>query len=203
MTPVSNMAAMTLPKNIAAAMEKVLGCGDKISSVLHDYSIARGGRAFNGFDAQIGIFDATVSTLRQVLELVKSEVNGKKVFSYKGLEYINTLTKEFASELIKIQPIFEDACMTRKLLDAKRKLEKKKAGKQKGKKLAAAVLVKPDVEDVVLDLDKEVFLEKIEHANWTLAKGPLSKCNLRLFDIQIHFLLVVQVVTLGSLSRDP
>jgi len=177
--------------NVAAVLSSVASFGGQLAAVFHNYSLIAE-RIPPGFEGAINILDATVATLKQVLSLLNDEAsNGsKKLFSEEGLRYVNLLALECATTLAKVEPIIETGCLGRKerniLLKQKRKAKK--------------VITTPD--PLSLSLDEKEFLEKIEKTRWSWANSDIEALMERLYDLQLHLLLVFQVVTVSALSRD-
>ncbi|TAQ90242.1 hypothetical protein B7494_g1416 [Chlorociboria aeruginascens] len=169
----------------------VSGYGNQVARVFHNYGLIAE-KVPRGFEGAINILDATVTTLNQVLSLLNDEVkdSGKRLFSEECLEYVQLLTKECAISLSKVEPAILEACLDRK----ERRLRKKslKGGKEESKEL-----------DLMgLKIDEKTFLEKVESANWNVAADAIEESMERLYDLQLHLLLVFQVITVGVLSKD-
>lgn len=180
-------------QDVAAVLTSVAAYGGQLAAVFHNYSlIAETIPA--GFEGAINILDATVATLKQVLTLLKDEAssNAKKVFSEEGLKYVQLLALECATTLAKVEPIIEEACLERK----ERKALQKQKRKTSPKKLVTVL------DPLSLTLDEKEFLEKIEKTKWSWATDDIEKCMERLYDLQLHLLLVFQVVTVSALSSD-
>lgn len=183
--------------NVDAAVKDVAAYGGNLAAVFHQYALTAE-RIPSGFEGATNILDATVSTLNQVSTLFKDEAEGfkdgtgKELFSIEGVIYVQRLVTECAKTLAKVEPFVDTACLPRKEFLAKIKRDKKELAK-KGE---------PEVDISGLKLDGKAFLEKVENTNWRLAQDPIEDCMERLYDLQLHLLLVYQVVTVGALSKD-
>lgn len=184
-------------ENVASITKKVAAYGSQLSSVFHSHSLSAE-KIPPGFEGAVNVLDATVATLNQVLSLLEIEVVavevgvGKGHFSQAGLEYVLLLAGECATTLAKVEPIVGNACLSAKELKAKRRREKRE--------LAKNGPVKIDIGG--LNLDQKAFLDTVENAKWSLATGEIEECMERLYDLQLHLLLVFQVVTVEIMSRD-
>lgn len=187
----------TSADNVATLTKKVSVYGNQLAAVFHSYGLSAE-RIPRGFEGAINILDATVVTLNRVLGLLESEAEdirdgtGKRHFSEGGLEYVKLLATECATTLAKVEPIVAGACLSSKELKTKRKREKKE--------LAKNGPVKVDIEG--LELDEKVFLDLVENAKWRVAEVDIEDCMERLYDLQLHLLLIFQVVKVGAMSRD-
>jgi hypothetical protein len=179
--------------NVAAILTKAAAYGGQLGAVFHNYSLTSD-YIPRGFEGAINILDATVATLKQVLTRLKEEVDDEKnLFSQEGLKYVRLLALECATTLAKVEPIISEACLERKERKALLKQRKKASKKEK--------TVIP-IDPTRLYLDEKDFLEKVEKAKWSWALDDIEKCMERLYDLQLHLLLVFQVVTVGALSKD-
>jgi hypothetical protein len=171
--------------------------GNHLAAVFHNHALAAESLP-PGFEGAINVLDATVVTLNQVLNLLNSEAAdikdglGKRHFSEAGLEYVKLLATECATTLAKVEPIVGNACLNAKDLKAKRRREKRE--------LAKNGPVKVDIS--ALKLDEKAFLDVVENTKWSLATVEIEECMERLYDLQLHLLLIFQVVTVGVMSRD-
>jgi hypothetical protein len=183
--------------NVAAITKKVAAYGSQLAAVFHSYALSAE-KIPRGFEGAINILDATVATLNQVLSLLKSEAegneadSGKRLFSEEGLKYVKLLATECATTLAKVQPIVADACLNAKELKAKRRRDKRELAKNGPL----------NVDIGALELDEKTFLVTVESTKWSLATSEIEECMERLYDLQLHLLLVYQVVTVGIMSRD-
>ena len=126
--------------------------------------------------------------------MCSSDLNSKKLLSEDGLKYIHTLAKECAVVLAKVEPAIADAGLDRRDRKSKRK---------NGKRTSSNHNVEMDSSK--LKLDEKEFLSKIEKARWSPSVPSIDDFRDyidRLYEIQLHALLVFQVVTVGALSRD-
>lgn len=176
--------------HVAAILTSVAGYGGQLAAVFHNYALIAE-RIPCGFEGAINILDATVAVLKQVLSLVKDEVEGKKLFSLEGLTYVQLLAQESANTLAKVEPLIAEACLERVDRKAKRKQRKRVANK-----------LVIDVDSLSLKLDEKDFLDKVEKAKWGWASDEIEKNMERLYDLQLHLLLIFEVVKVGALSKD-
>lgn len=182
---------------ISVAVKEVAAYGQKLAAVFHQYALIVE-RIPSGFEGATNILDATVASVNQVSSLLKDEeenalkASSKRHFSPQGILYVRLLISECAKTLAKVQPIVVDACLPRKEYQAKAKRDKKEL-KKNGQ---------PIVLPSELELDEKVFLENVVNTKWSIAIFPLEECMERLYDLQLHLLLVCQVVTVGVLSKD-
>ncbi len=184
-------------ENVATLTKKVGAFGTQLAAVFHNHALAAESLP-PGFEGAINVLDATVVTLNQILSLLNSEAEdikdglSKRHFSEVGLEYVKILATECATTLAKIEPIVGNSCLSAKDLKAKRRREKRE--------LAKNGPVKVDIG--VLKLDEKAFLNVVENTKWSLATPEIEECMERLYDLQVHLLLVFQVVTVGVMSTD-
>ena len=183
--------------NVATLTKKVSGFGGQLTTVFHSYGLSAE-RVPRGFEGAINVLDATVVALNQVLGLLESEAEyardgiSRRDFSEGALEYVKLLATECATTLAKVEPIVADACLSTKDLKAKRKQKRKESRKKHPVPL--------DID--TLELDQDSFLDAVERAKWRVATVGIEECMERLYDIQLHLLLVFQVVTVGVMSKD-
>jgi hypothetical protein len=177
--------------NVAAILASVAGYGGQLAAVFHNYALIAK-KIPSGFEGAINILDATVAVLKQALSLVEDEVEGKKVFSEEGLFYVRLLAQESANTLAKVEPILKEACLGR---------EERKS-KRKQKKRAELLSAGGNFNPLLLKLDEKHFLEIVEKAKWSWATDDIEKCMERLYDLQLHLLLVFEVVKVGMLSKE-
>lgn len=178
---------------------KVVGYGRQLATVFHQYAaIAK--KVPYGFEGATNILDAAITTLTQILDLLKEETvdpkgfTGKKLFSPEGISYVKQLVAECAKTLVKIEPIIADSCLSSREYRAKKRSDKKSLAKDGP----------PSMETVFssMKLDEKDFLAKLEKMDYIAINMPIERCMDRLYDLQLHLLLVFQVVTVGALSRD-
>lgn len=115
--------------DVVTITSKVAGYGGAIASVFTNYSISAK-KIPRGLEGAVNILNATIATLQQVSSHVKTEAASatdeqKQLLSRQGFEYVQLLATECASTFVKISSIVTEACLDRKELKAKRKLEKK------------------------------------------------------------------------------
>jgi hypothetical protein len=179
--------------DVAAILTSVAAYGGQLAAVFHNYSLTAE-RIPCGFEGAINILDATVATLKQILAPLNDEAgaSGKKLFSEEGLKYVHLLASDCATTLSEVEPAIEEACLERQ--------ERKALRKRKKKASYIKFIVVPD--PLSLKLDEKEFLEKVEKTKWSWAIGDIEKCMERLYELQLHILLVFQVVTVCALSRD-
>lgn len=182
---------------VAAQAKQVAAYGGQLASVFHQHALIAE-RVPAGLEGAINVLDASVATLNQILGLLNDEAKWvregscRMLFSNEGLIYVQLLVIETATTLARVEPAFVDACLDRKELKAKIKRDKK----------ASAKNGKPKVDLASLKLDEKAFLEAVENARWSATGETVSECMERLYDLQLHLLLVFQVVTVGGLSKD-
>ncbi|KAG4439503.1 hypothetical protein IFR05_005039, partial [Cadophora sp. M221] len=180
--------------DVVAITSKAAGYGGAIASVFTNYSISAK-KIPQGLEGAINILNATIATLQQVSSHLKTETSSaadeqKQLLSRQGLEYVHLLATECAATFVKISSIVSEACLDRKELKAKRKLERKSRAKKDD--------LKVDID--ALKLDTAAFTEAFENAKWICVAIPLEAVMERLHEIQLHLLLVHQVISLGELS---
>ena len=181
---------MANASHIATSLRSVAEYGDQLGAVFHKHALTAK-KIPRGFEGAINILDATVAVLKPVLDLVNQEADGKKFFSIEGLAYVELLVQECANTLAKVEPTMSEAGLEREERKARRKQSKKAA-----KKLTTAV------DPRSLMLDEKDFLNKVENAQWHWAgEGPMKVME-RLYDLQLHLLLISEVVSVGALSKD-
>ncbi|QSZ33776.1 hypothetical protein DSL72_005347 [Monilinia vaccinii-corymbosi] len=143
-------------------------------------------------DEHISLINSTIGTINEVLGLLRDEAgtNQNRLFSEEGRRYVKVLILECSEILQKIPPTAAKACLKR---------ERKK--KRKNSKKAKAEVVVP-VLPKQLKLDEEKFFSDLGNAVWYRVYDDQDVYMKRLKDVQLHLLLVYQVVTVGSLSRN-
>lgn len=176
---------------VACQAQSVANYGAQIAAVFHIHSLAAV-KVPSGFEGGINILDSTVTTLKQALELLNEEAAGRKLFNDEGLKYVQLLTLECATVLAKVEPLLVYACLSPKEAREKRKAERKLTAEKGEKK----------VDPLELKLDEKVFLETVETARWSRVDIEMEALMDRLYDLQLHLLLVFQVVKVGALSKD-
>lgn len=177
--------------HVATTLTSVAAYGGQLAKVFHNYALI----AENipcGFEGTVNILDAAVIVLQQVLTLVKDEAEGKKLFNGVGLAYAQLLGQQSANTLVKVQPIIAEACLEGKERKAKRNLKKKEARR----------IIPQEIDLLSLKLDEKAFLKEIEAAKWSRAFDEIEECMERLYDLQLHLLLLYEVVTVGALFKD-
>jgi hypothetical protein len=136
---------------VAAILTSLAAYGGKLAEVFHNHSITAGNlpRAFKG---TLNIFDAIVDSLKQVLSLVKDEVDGRNLFSRQGLEYVHIVALECATTLAKIGHIVAESCLEHKEHEALMERRKKASSEN-----PVTVL-----DPTKLNLDGKDFFDKVE-----------------------------------------
>jgi len=181
-------------RDVAAILKSVSTYGGKISSVFHNYSLIADQIPY-GFEGTINILDATNTTLTRVLNILQtkaesgSNIDGKVLLNNEGLKYVQLLALECATALAKIEPAVDEASLDGK---ERRALEKEK--RRLTKRPA------PPVNPLALSLDEEDFLERIEKTKWSRAVNDIDEAMERLYELQLHLLLVFQVASVSALS---
>jgi len=184
------------PETVSAVLKSVSSYGSQLAAVFHNFSLIAD-RIPSGFEGAVNILDATVTTLNQVLGLLKDEngpsarINGKILFNEEGLKYVRLLALECASTLAKVEPAIEEGLLDRK--DRKALLKQKKRASKKPMRV---------LDPLSLSLDEKELLEKTEKTKWSWVIGDIEKCMERLYELQLHLLLVFQVGTVCIVSRD-
>lgn len=178
------MAAPT--EDIEALLTSVISYGGQIAAVIHNHVLTCNPSAPDVFEGCVITLNGTTSTLMQILGIVGDHVeHGKNIFSKQGLEYAHLLAVECGNTLLNIETVFGIACLDR---------EERKALKKKQK---ASV-----IDLTKLCLDEEAFLKAIEKAGRTWERDGVRQSFSRLHLLQLHLLLVCQVVTVGIVSKD-
>ncbi|KAF7931836.1 uncharacterized protein EAE98_004572 [Botrytis deweyae] len=187
-------------ENIAAkdvvGLDGILAYAGRLSFVFHKYRLLSTENEHlipSVVEEHISLLSSTIGTLNEVLGLLKREDAGKSlnhVFSDNGLQFVNLLVGECAKVLGKIAPTATKAAQ---------KVERKKNGKiaKKAKENIIAPVVPTQ-----LKLDEEKFLNDLETAVWYRVDNDTYAYLERFKKIQLHLLLVYQVVTVGSLLGD-
>lgn len=178
---------------IARKIERLADYGGQIAAIFHNFAL-NAERVPPGHEGGTNIIDSTVTTLKQALQLLNKQAtgDGPKLFNEAGLAYLHLLTNECATTLAKIEPLLSRACLTPKEAREKRKADKKNVA-QNGE---------PVLDVLEMELDAEAFLQTVELAKWSRISFDFEQCIERLYDLQLHLLLIFQVVKVGALSRD-
>jgi hypothetical protein len=185
-------------ESVAVLLTSVSSYGGQLATVFHSYALIAEVVPC-GLEGAVNILDATVATLKQVLTLLKDDVEisglkdgGGRLLSEVSLKYVHLLALESARTLAKVEPTLDEACLGRKERKALLKKKKNTPPKKAASKL----------DPLSLRLDEERFLEILEKTKWSSATDNLEKDLDRLYELQLHLLLVYQVITVGALSRD-
>ncbi|TGO52762.1 hypothetical protein BCON_0135g00110 [Botryotinia convoluta] len=177
-------------------LNSILAYAGRLSFVFHRYRLLSTENEYlipSVVEEHISLLSSTIGTLNEVLGLLKREDEGKPqnhVFSDDGLQFVNLLVGECAMVLGKIAPTATKAAQ---------KVERKK--KQKSAKKTKAETIAP-VGPTQLKLDEEKFLNNLETTVWYRVDNDTYAYLERFKKIQLHLLLVYQVVTVGSLLGD-
>jgi hypothetical protein len=181
---------MAQTENIVPLLTSVTNYGGKLAAALHNYVLTCEPIPM-WFEGSLNIVDATVVTLKQVLEVVKDHVeNGKNLFSPQGLEFAHLLAAECGNTFLRIVTLTARSNLSREEQTALRSSE--------GKNPAAV----PVADLINMSLDEKSFLKTIEKVVGAWKKSDSLDCIERLHDLQLHLLLLYQVVTVGALSKD-
>lgn len=179
-----------------ANLTSVSTYGSHIAKALHNY-VLLAEYIPTGLEGSINIIDATVSTLNQVLTFVEdgpefgSNDERNEILSGEGLSYVQTLVKECAATFWKVTQAVDEGCLGRTERRALQKQKRKQKHKPQENKVGL----------MSLSLDEKEFLEKVEKTCWLYVEDEMDKAMDRLYELQLHLLLVSQVATLSSLSR--
>lgn len=182
---------------VAAITTSVSKYGSQLASVFHNYALVAE-RPPRGLEGAINILDATVVQLKHILTLLRDESGNiendgkKRLFSDEGLQYVRLLTLESAATLAKIEPTIVKATADQKYSKPK--------GRRPGKLVVNKENYAVNIES--MKLNETAFLDKVEKLRWRYVESSFDDVMERLHDLQLHFLLLFQVVTLGTLSRD-
>ncbi|KAF5874344.1 uncharacterized protein Bfra_004349 [Botrytis fragariae] len=177
-------------------LDSILAYAGRLSFVFHRYRLLSTENEYlipSVVEEHISLLSSTIGTLNEVLGLLKREDAGKTqnhVFSDDGLQFVNFLVGECAKVLDKIAPTATKAAQ---------KVERKKT--RKTAKKAKENIIAPVV-PTQLKLDEEKFLNDLETAVWYRVDNDTYAYLERFKEIQLHLLLVYQVVTVGSLLGD-
>ncbi|TGO08105.1 hypothetical protein BTUL_0226g00160 [Botrytis tulipae] len=177
-------------------LDSILAYAGRLSFVFHRYrllSTENEHRIPSVIEEHISLLSSTIGTLNELLGLLKREDAGKTqnhVFSDGGLQFVNLLVEECAKVLGKIAPTATKAAQ---------KVERKKTRKTANK--AKENIIAPVV-STQLKLDEEKFLNDLETAVWHRVENDTHAYLERFKKIQLHLLLVYQVVSVGSLLGD-
>lgn len=187
-------------ENVAATdllgLDSILAFAGRLSFVFHRFRLLSTENEYiipSVVEEHISLLSSTIGTLNEVLGLLKREDAGKTqnhVFSDNGLQFVNLLVGECAKVLDKIAPTVKKAAQ---------KEERKK--KQKIAKPPKAEIIAPLV-STQLKLDEEKFLNDLEAAVWYRVENDTYTYLEQFKKIQLHLLLVYQVVTVSSLLGD-
>ena len=183
--------------SVGTVLTNVITYVAQLAAVFHNYALIAEPVPRGLGSARKGL-DATITTLNQVLTLLKDEAKdqNQKLFSDEGLEYVWLLATECAIILVKIEPIIVEACLSRK-----ERTQLHRSRRQRGKKAYSKTL-EPEVDLTKLKLDEKGLLEKLEKTRWSWAIKDIEECMKRLNELQLHLLLVFQVITVGALSKN-
>ncbi|TGO59209.1 hypothetical protein BOTNAR_0167g00050 [Botryotinia narcissicola] len=177
-------------------LDSILAYAGRLSFVFHRYRLLSTGNEYlipSVVEEHISLLSSTIGTLNEVLSLLQRENAGKTqkhIFSDDGLQLVNKLVEKCAKVLGKIAPT---------AIKAAQKVERKKT--RKTAKKAKENIIAPVV-STQFKLDEEKFLNELETAVWHRVDNDTRAYLQRFRKIQLHLLLVYQVVTVGSLLGD-
>lgn len=177
-------------------LDSILAYAGRLSFVFHRHRLLSTENEYlvpSVVEEHISLLSSIIGTLNEVLGLRKREDAGKtqhRVFSDDGLQFVNLLVEECAKILGKIAPTATKAAQ---------KVERKKT--RKTAKKAKENIIAPVV-PTRLKFDEEKFLNDLETAVWYRVDNDTHDYLKRFRKIQLHLLLVYQVVTVGSLLGD-
>jgi hypothetical protein len=135
--------------------------------------------------------DATNTTFVQILEILRDDGDtGKRLISNEGLRYCRLLAARCARVLASIEPAIDEAC-----LDG----DDRKASKKQKTRAVIENFVSL-IDPLKLKLDEDDFLERLEKTKWTLAMVDIEECMEELYELQLHTLLLLQVLSVNALS---
>lgn len=188
----TNTASMTAFQ-VASEVKCAADYGGQIAAVFHTFSLSAE-KVPEGQEGSINILGSTVTILKQAVELLNQEASGNdpRLFSEEGISYVYLLTRECATALAKIEPLLARASLTPKQAREKR-ISEKKNSVQSGLSVSDSLGQK---------LDVQALLKTLEMAKWSRISTDMAEIIERLYDIQLHLLLVLEVVKVGALSRD-
>ncbi|ESZ92932.1 hypothetical protein SBOR_6705 [Sclerotinia borealis F-4128] len=181
--------------DVVKSLESILAYAGQLSRVFHRHRLVLEIESVVPYQIEehIGLVNSTIGTLNEVLGVLlrnDAGTNQNRLFSEEGLRHVSFLEGECATILAKIAPTVAKAGLKRE-----RKKKRKNAKKSKAEIIAPVVPMQ-------LKLDEEKFLNDLENAIWYRANDDICAYMGRLKEVQLHLLLVYQVVTVGSLSRD-
>ncbi|TGO38471.1 hypothetical protein BHYA_0074g00190 [Botrytis hyacinthi] len=177
-------------------LDSILAYAGRLSFVFHRYRLLSTENEYlipSVVEEHMSLISSIIGTLNEVLGLVKRGYAGKPqnhIFSDDGLQFVSLLVGECAKVLGKIAPTATKAAQ---------KLERKKT--RKTAKKTKENIIAPVV-PTQLKLDEEKFLNDLETAVWYRVDNDTHVYLERFKKIQLHLLLVYQVVTVGSLLGD-
>jgi hypothetical protein len=186
----ARIVKMAPTEDIVALLTSVTSYGGQLSTVIHNHVLTCDPHPgdFEGYGSAL---NGISSTLSQILGLVRDHLeHGKNVFSTQGLDYAHLLAAEFGNTLFNIETTVANGCLDR---------EERKALKKKQK--SAPATVAPVIDLTNLSLDEEAFLKAIEKVSPTREQHDIRKSFSRLHFLQLHLVLLYQVVTFGTLSN--
>lgn len=180
--------------DVAKSLQSVSAYAEQLSRAFHRHRLLSTVRIVSDVVEECtGVFTSTIGTLGEVLDLLRREdadTNQNQLFSDEGLRYVNILGGECATILAKIAPTIAKAGQKKE-----RKKKRKNAQTSKVETEAPMVLMQ-------LKLDEEKLLNDLDNAIWYCIDDDGYVFMDRLREVQLRLLLVYQVVTVGSLSRD-
>lgn len=176
----------------AKSLELVSAYAGQLSRVFHRCQTILLIDSSEAVQDHVNIINSILRTLNEIQSLLqgKNVTNPNRMLSEEGFRYVNVLNLECFSILQKIAPTVAKAGVKR---------ERKKKGKN-GKKTKVAII--EPVVPTQSKLDEERLMNDLENVIWYRVLDDVDAYIERLKEVQLHLLLVYQVVTVGSLSRD-
>ena len=183
-------------ESIAAVTTSVSNYASQLVSVFHNY-VCIAERPPRALERAMSSLQGIVAQLNQSQKLLSDEFESigndekQRLFNDKGLQYVRLLTLESLATLAKIEPTIIKATSAQK------------NPKSKGRRARISPATKKDhVVNMSMKLNEPAFLESLEKLRWRYVESSFDEFMERLHYLQLHLLLVSQVVTLGTLSRD-
>ncbi len=183
--------APTTAQDVSSLLRNVASCNAQFATVFHTFALGKNGVP-RGLESVAAGFDGLGVVVNKVLAALPNgyrEGERKRlILSEEGLGYVAVLGRECKKCFVRVERVVLQGQVGDGGEDGRREAE----------------MAEEEADSCVLDLklDEKVFLEAVENARWKDIITEIEDCVDRLGDIQLHLLLVSQVVAVGELSRD-
>lgn len=162
--------------------------GARISHVFHNYaSLER--RVDRRLQSRLGHLNATVQTLGRLAELIKGETKESRVLDDQAFKYVETLADECAITMERMNWIITGDRAWRNVHEP-RYWKSVAVVNSKGQK----ELLKPEIDEMAI-------YQGLKGSKGNGKLGQIGGTSDRFEELQLHLLLVVQVITVHNMTK--